>query len=121
MPAEHLRALIERTAPGRSVRELTAAAGMPENRLGYWTKPGTELNRMPTMAQLRDLAQIIGCETGLVYEAFRKDVDGEAELDQGLAVDERALLATYRRLGEADRRRFLQIGRVLHGQGITPV
>lgn len=113
MPAEHLRALIERTAPGRSVRELTAAAGIPENRLGHWLKPGTVLSRIPTMAQIREIAGVIGCDAKEVYRAFRADVDGDAALDDDLPEDERALLAAYRRLDEPGRRRIIAILAVL--------
>lgn len=110
VPAEHLRRLIERAAPDRSLRQLTAAAGVPENKLGYWVKPGTTLSRMPTMTQLDEIAQIIGCDIRDVYHAFRADVDGAAAaLAPELPDDEQALLAAYRRLADTDRPRVLRI------------
>ena len=113
-PAGHLRRLIEQT--GSNVRQLTAAAGVPENRLAYWVKPGTALTRMPTMQQIHELAQIIGCSSGEVYRAFRADVDGALELPDELSADERALLTAYRRLGDRDRPKALQILKILNGE-----
>ena len=115
MPAENLRRLIERT--GSSVQQLTAVAGVPENRLAHWIKPGTVLSRMPTMIQIHEIAQILGCTPQEVYHAFRTDVDGAAAvLDGDLPADERELLAAYRRLDEGDRRKVLQIVHVFTGK-----
>lgn len=117
MPAEHLRRLIDRVAPGRSVIQLTAAAGVSENKLAYWLKPSTRLTRMPTMWQLHEIAQIIGATTEDVYHAFRLDVDGAAAvLDGSLPDDEQAMLTAYRQLSDADRARALSILRVLNGE-----
>lgn len=108
--------LIERVAPGRSLRALTAAAGVSENKLGYWLKPGTTLSRMPTMEQIHEIAGILGCKTSEVYRAFRADVDRGAVLDDDMPDDERALLVAYRRLGEGDRRKALRIVELLSGE-----
>lgn len=116
MPAEHLRALIKREAPGRSVRELEEAAGVPKGRLGYYLKPGTKLDGLPKMHRIHELGQIIGCATDEVFRALLADIDGEASLDADLPDDERELLAAYRRLGEPDRHRLRQIADVLHGE-----
>lgn len=97
------------------MRELCAAAHTPENKLAYWLKPGTSLTRMPTMTQIAELAQIIGCTSNAVYRALRADVDGQAALEPGLTKDERMLLSTYRGLDEANRRRLLRIASGLDG------
>ncbi|MGH3836935.1 MAG: hypothetical protein ACRDSF_14745 [Pseudonocardiaceae bacterium] len=115
MPSE-LRRLIDRVAPGRSVRELTAAAGVPENRLGYWLRPASNLVRMPTLKQIDEIAAIIGGEPSDVHRALRLDVDGECLLDEGLSDDERALLAAYRQLLRPDREKLVKIARVLRGE-----
>ncbi|MGH2371677.1 MAG: hypothetical protein ACRDI2_26190 [Chloroflexota bacterium] len=116
MPAEPLRKLIEEVAPGRSVRQLCADAGVPENRLGHWLKPGTQLVRMPTMWQIRDIARILGCRNKQVYRAFRAAVDGAGMLDDDLPDDEQAMLVAYRRLDAGAQRKALQIVELLSAE-----
>ncbi|MGH3627102.1 MAG: helix-turn-helix domain-containing protein [Sciscionella sp.] len=113
MPAENLRRLIERMAPGRSVRQLEEVAGAPQ-RLGYWLKPGTRVTRMPSAEQLQELARIIGCTLQEVYRAFRADVGMDMELADDLADDERRLLREYRRLSGPDQRKLHAILKILH-------
>lgn len=107
MAADNLRALIERERPGESVREITAAAGVTESRLGYWLRPSTDLSRMPTMTQIHEIARIISCAPGKVYRAIRADVDGEMVLHDELTSDERSLLAAWRQLDDEGRRHAL--------------
>jgi hypothetical protein len=42
-----LATLIARCKPGRSIRQIALAAGVPENRIGYYLKPGSRINRLP--------------------------------------------------------------------------
>lgn len=110
MAPEHpLRALIDRYNPGKSTLAVTTAAGVSENKLGYWLKPGTKITRMPTMDQMREMAQIIGCSVSQVYMVFRLLVDGSAELVDGLSDEERDLLATYRSLSGRERERLRRV------------
>lgn len=108
--ATHLRELIDRTAPGRSTEQLTAAAGVPETRLTFWLR--STPRRVPTIDQVKEIAGIIGCTTAEAYRAIRADVDPDAYLDD-LPDDERLLLAAYRRLNDTDRRRALAMIEVL--------
>lgn len=102
MAAEHLRALIGRAAPGRSVRSLTNAAGIPHNRLAYWLRPGTDPDAMPSMTAMRDIATALHCELAEVARAFAADIGLDLSEDL-LTPDERALLADYRALGARDQ------------------
>lgn len=112
MTGSHLRELIDRTAPGRSTKDLTDAAGVPESRLTFWLRSNPR--RVPTVDQVVEVARIIGCKTSEAYRAIRADVDPDAYLDEALSDDERELLATYRRLrGDADRQRAIAIVKIL--------
>ncbi|MGH3978432.1 MAG: hypothetical protein ACRDRZ_05460 [Pseudonocardiaceae bacterium] len=111
MPAEHLRQLIARVAPQRSVRQLTEAAGVPQGRLAYWLRPTTVVTRVPPWPTLSDIAQVIGCEVAQVYHAFAADAG--VDIDDDLTDDEHALLRAYRSLDDADRRKLHAIIEVL--------
>lgn len=105
--ADPLRELMEKYAPGCSVRQLTRAAGVPNERLAYWLRPDTVFTRMPTVTQIVEIARIIGAPPGETYQVFRKIVDPGAYLDDdvmlGLLLNEgeQELLAAYRRLPRA--------------------
>ena len=73
MPAEHFAALIRRTQPNRSISEITKAAGLPWNRIGYYTRPDTVVDPMPSMASLREISRALDCEVIEVVRAFAAD------------------------------------------------
>lgn len=73
MPADHLRALIQNLHPGASVKQLTDAAGVPNNRLAHWLRPSTVVEDMPKTAIMKEIARILGCAMIDVAEAFAAD------------------------------------------------
>ena len=103
MAAEHLRALIERMAPGRSVRSITRTAGISHNRLAYWLRPGVHPDSMPSTPAMREIATALECEFTDVFQAFVADLGLELDHDI-LTADERALLQGYRELTSRDQR-----------------
>ena len=113
MPAEHFAALMRRTQPNRSISEISKAAGLPWNRIGYYTRPDTVVDRMPSMASLREIARALDCEVIEVARAFAADIGLELE-QQELDADEHELLDAYRRLSRRDQAALLAIARVLH-------
>lgn len=112
MAAEHLRALIEKRAPGRTVLSLEEAASVPEGRLSQYLKQAKPLTRLPPWQRLVEIALIIGggCTVTEVSEAILRDVYPKI-INELLAVDlsddERHLLTAYRGLPEADRPRAI--------------
>jgi transcriptional regulator with XRE-family HTH domain len=110
--AEHLRALMDRYAPGVSARALCRRAGVSESRLNWWT--GGRATRPPTLEQRAELARVIGCTAHEVHVAIQLDQDPHAELADGLDADERELVSTYRRLTEPERVQLRRIAAVLH-------
>lgn len=102
MAAEHLRALIERAAPGRSVRAITRTAGISHHRLAYWLRPGVHPDSMPSTPAMREIATALECEFTDVFQAFVADLGLDLHQDI-LTTDERALLEDYRKLGPRDQ------------------
>jgi hypothetical protein len=70
MPAEHLRALIQELHPGATVRQLTLAAGLDANRIAYYLKPSTTVDRMPESPVLKEISRALHCDPVMVVEAF---------------------------------------------------
>jgi transcriptional regulator with XRE-family HTH domain len=71
---QHLTALIASHHPDKSIREIARAAGVPQNRLAYWVKPGSNIARMPSVGDLNSLADIIGCKPSELFIAFALDL-----------------------------------------------
>lgn len=84
MPAEHLRALIHQLHPGASVKQLTEAAGVPNNRLAHWTRPSTEIDGVPKTDICKEIARILRCDLIDVVEAFAADAGLPWGPDPGL-------------------------------------
>lgn len=108
----HLRALMQRRAPGMSARSLCHQAGVSHSRLDWWLSPKVAERRPPKIDQCAELARIIGggCTPEEVREAIALDQDPGAVLAPGLTVDERELIASYRCLSKAEQ---LQARRIL--------
>jgi hypothetical protein len=69
-----LAALIARCKPGQSLRQVSLAAGLPENRLGYYLKPGSKVTRLPEKATIAAFARALDCTERDVIEAFLADI-----------------------------------------------
>lgn len=69
-----LEALIKARNPNVSIRELAEAAGLPQNRLAYYLKPGSHVERMPTAETIELIAQAINATPREVFLAFSEDL-----------------------------------------------
>lgn len=67
---DRVRALVA----GRSVRRLEQAAGLAENRLAYYLKPGSTVRHIPSVETLSSLAHAIGCSDHVLFRAFAEDL-----------------------------------------------
>jgi hypothetical protein len=75
MPA--LAALIARCKPGSSLRQIALEAGLAENRIGYYLKPGSKITRLPEKSTITAFAEALGCTEREVIEAFLADIYDE--------------------------------------------
>lgn len=114
MPAEHLRALIQELHPGVTVRQLTLAAGLDANRIAYYLKPSTTVDRMPELSVLKEIARALHCDLAMVVEAFAADCGlpwGPPMSDPELA----RLVRRWQRLRPADRATLQRVAQSLAG------
>lgn len=116
MPAEHLRALIKQLHPGVTVRQLTLAAGLDANRIAYYLKPSTaEIDQMPKVTVLKEIARALHCDLALVAEAFAADVGipWGPPVTQDSELGE--LLRQYQRMNPQDRGTLCRVAQSLAG------
>lgn len=102
MPSRRLGELIRRLHPDTSVRQLEARAGLPENTIGYWLKPSTDVKRIPHAEAVGDIAFALSCDPIEVVRAFAADV-GLPFTDSELTDEEQELLRIMRQLSPRDR------------------
>jgi hypothetical protein len=107
--AQHLGELIRRLHPDTSVRQLEARAGLPENALGYWLKPSTEVKRIPHAEAVGDIAFALGCDPIDVVRAFAADV-GLPYTESELTNEEHEHLRILRQLTPRDRATLRTVG-----------
>lgn len=103
VPARHFAALIQRRHPGVSIRQLTEAAGLAENKIAYYLKPSTVITRIPPAETVAELARALHCEPVEVVRAFAADVDLPWS-DGAITDDERDLLRMTRQLAPREQR-----------------
>jgi hypothetical protein len=107
-----LEKLISRVAPGRSVRSLCHAAGMPQQTLAYWLRPSTNVDRMPPLQKMREIAICLpGADITDVSRAFAEHIG--LPLHDDLTDNEHALLLRFRQLSHGDQERVLMIVKAL--------
>lgn len=109
MAARHLGELIRRLHPDTSVRQLEARAGLPENTIGYWLKPSTEVKRIPHAEAVGDIAFALGCDPIDVVRAFAADV-GLPYTESELTDEEHEHLRIMRQLAPRDRATLRLVG-----------
>lgn len=71
---ETLERLITARNPNKSIRELTERAGIPHNRLAYYLKPGSKIERMPSAETIEVIARAINATPHEVFLAFGQDL-----------------------------------------------
>lgn len=72
---DRVRYLLTRYRPGMSIRQIEQAAGLSENLLGYYLKPGSHVVRIPTVATLEEIARALKCTPEQVFLAFALDLE----------------------------------------------
>lgn len=109
VPARQLGELIRRLHPEMSVRQLEARAGLPENTIGYWLKPSTDVKRIPHAEAVSDIAFALGCDPIDVVRAFAADV-GLPYTESELTDEEQEHLRILRQLAPRDRATLRAVG-----------
>lgn len=109
MAARRLGELIRRLHPDTSVRQLETRAGLPENTIGYWLKPSTEVKRIPHAEAVGDIAFALGCDPIDVVRAFAADV-GLPYTESELTDEEHEHLRIMRQLTPRDRATLRMVG-----------
>jgi hypothetical protein len=112
VPSRQLGELIRRLHPDTSVRQLEVRAGLPENTIGYWLKPSTEVKRIPHAEAVSDIAFALGCDPIDVVRAFAADV-GLPYTESELSQEEQDLLRIMRSLAPRDRATLRLVGQSL--------
>jgi transcriptional regulator with XRE-family HTH domain len=105
---QHLADLIARSQPGRSLNEISDAAGLPRNRIGYYLKPSSKVATVPSVDTVQAIAGALDCDPGEVLRAFVADLYGP-RLAVAIEVSENELLIAYRKLDDSGQRAVLRL------------